>query len=102
MVEFKTAIPSIHYSRIKRQSFDPAYKWQLVGNLMITGRNWIDFVSFCPDFPVSKRLYTYRCYASSFEREFRQADTKINLFRKVIAEAKESIMGLSYLNTGDE
>ena len=33
LIEIKSAIASIHYARIAKQSFDSTYKWQLVGHL---------------------------------------------------------------------
>jgi putative phage-type endonuclease len=33
-----------------------AYRWQLQGFLWITGREWVHFVSYCPDYPEEKRL----------------------------------------------
>lgn len=95
-VEIKSAIISIHYARIKSQSFDSAHKWQLVGNLKISGREWIDFISYCADFPDERKIYVYRCWKAEFAKEFEQIDIRLGEFRKLIAEAKAVILDNDY------
>lgn len=96
VIEIKSAIPSIHYARIARQSYDPAYKWQLVSNLKLTGRDWIDFISYCSDFPEDKRLYVHRSYRKDFEKEFAQVDERMTEFRELITKTKEIILNNNY------
>lgn len=96
-IEIKCAIPSIHYERIRKQSYDSAYKWQLVGNMMIPGRKWIDFVSFCPEFPPDKRLYIVKLRACNFKEEFDMVRIRVNEFRRLIKETKETILNSNYL-----
>jgi hypothetical protein len=43
VVEVKSVIAPTHYDNLQRGTFDPAYKWQLVGHLDCTGREWVDF-----------------------------------------------------------
>lgn len=69
VLEIKSVIDTTHYATMKRGSFDPAYKWQLVGHLECTGRKWVDFASFCSDFPEEKQLLVYRTYADEFKEE---------------------------------
>ncbi len=96
VIEIKSAIPSIHYSRIARQSFDPAYKWQLAGNLRITGREWIDFISYCSTFPEGKQLYVHRSYKDDFVEEFEMIDARLDEFRILIDASKNIILNNSY------
>jgi len=37
-----------------------AYRWQIQGALWVTGRQWWDFVSYCPDYPVKRELLIER------------------------------------------
>ena len=60
VLEIKSVIATTHYATLQRGSFDPAYKWQLVGHLDCTGRDWVDFASYCSDFPEGKQLIVYR------------------------------------------
>ena len=97
LIEIKSAIPSIHFARIKSQSFDSAYKWQLAGNLKFTGREYIDFVSYCSSFPAELQLYVYRCHKADFDKEFKMIDVRLNEFRALIKETKQTILNNEYL-----
>ncbi|MEM6363311.1 MAG: lambda exonuclease family protein [Planctomycetota bacterium] len=39
---------------------DKDYKWQCQGNLWVTGRQWLDYVSFHPLFPEPMQLFVIR------------------------------------------
>ena len=91
LIEIKCAIPSIHFERIKRQTFDSSYKWQIIGNLYFTQRDWIDFVSYCPEFPESSQLYTHRSRKDEFTKEFSMIDERIDQFLELIADSKRII-----------
>ena len=41
VIEIKSVIASTHYATLRRNSFDPAYRWQLVSHLDCTGRAWV-------------------------------------------------------------
>lgn len=95
-VEIKSAIPSVHYNRIVKQSFDSAYKWQLVGHLKASGRDWVDFVSYCSSFPDDKKLYVHRSYRDDFSKEFEQVNTRLDEFRELINKTKQNIINGDY------
>ena len=96
MVEIKSAIPDVHYSRIENQSYDSAYRWQLIGNLKLSGREWIDFVSYCADYPEGKRIYVCRIWAEDCTESFRMIDERVDEFRELIAVAKHTILNNEY------
>lgn len=80
IIEIKSVIASTHYANLTRATFDPAYKWQLVGHLdCAPRRQWVDFVSFCSDFPQDSQLCVYR-----LRRE--QCEDELNMLRKRRAE----------------
>lgn len=60
VVEIKSVTAGTHFDTLRRESFDPAYRWQLVGHLDCTGRQWVDFISYCADFPEDLQLLVYR------------------------------------------
>lgn len=60
VVEIKSVIAPTHYATMQRGSFDPSYRWQLVGHLDCTDRSWVDFVSYCSDFPADQQLIVCR------------------------------------------
>jgi len=96
LIEVKSAIPSIHYARIAKQSFDAAYKWQCAGNLKFSGREWLDFISYCADYPTDKRIYVYRCWRDDFTKEFEMIDSRLAEFRSLIKSAKGVIENSAY------
>jgi len=96
MVEIKSALPAVHYNRIKKQSYDSAYKWQLVGHLKISGRDWVDFISYCSSFPDDKKLYVHRSYKEDFSKEFEMVDARLKEFRTLISETKATILNNNY------
>lgn len=97
LIEIKSVIASVHYNNIKRQAVDPAYKWQCIGNLKFTGRDWIDFVSYCAEFPEDKQLFTNRLYKQDLAEEFEMLNTRIEQFQTIVAETKETILSSKYL-----
>lgn len=102
VVEIKSAIGSMHYDRIRKQSYDAAYKWQLAGNLKFSGREWIDFISYCSDYPEGKQIYVYRCTRQSFAKEFEMIDYRLHDFRKLIKQAAHVIMNNNYSLMGEQ
>lgn len=102
VIEIKSAIPAIHHARIKSQTFDSTYKWQLVANLKYTGRDWIDFISYCSDFPDDKKLYVYRCRKEDFVKEFKMLDERLAEFWELIEETKQTILDSNYFVVGNE
>lgn len=69
VVEFKAVIATTHYATIRRGSFDPSYRWQLVTHLDCTGCEWVDFGSYCADFPEDKQLIVHRLYRDQCQEE---------------------------------
>jgi hypothetical protein len=60
VIEIKSVIAPTHYATMRRGSFDPAYRWQLIGHLDCTERQWVDFASYCADFPEHQQLIVHR------------------------------------------
>jgi len=48
------------YLLFKEKAIDSKYLWQIQMNLMITGRNWWDFIAYNPNYP--KSIFIYRIY----------------------------------------
>ncbi len=62
IVEIKSVIPKVHYATLRRGAPDPRYKWQLLGHLDCSGREWVDFISYCEAFPTQRQLIVHRLY----------------------------------------
>ena len=90
VVEIKSVTAPIHYATLRRESFDPAYRWQLIGHLDCTGRQWVDFVSYYSDFPEEKQLIVHRLHRTDCEAEILR-----------LRQRREKFIGLVYetLNT---
>lgn len=60
LIEIKCPKYSTHFETIIKGGYDSAYKWQIAGQMWLYDRPWCDFVSYCPEFPESKKLYIFR------------------------------------------
>jgi len=96
LIEIKSVIASTQFATVKRQALDPAYKWQCVGNLKFTGRDWIDFVSYCSEFPEDNQLFIHRLKKEDQQNEFEMIDLRIVEFKKLVEETKNTILTNNY------
>ena len=96
VIEIKSVIAPIHFATVKRQSLDPAYRWQCIGNLKFTGRDWLDFVSYCSEFPEGKQLFTHRITPAGLEDEFKMIDLRIAEFKTLVDSVRDKILNSSY------
>jgi len=86
VVEIKSVIAKTHYATLRRESYDPSYRWQLVGHLDCTGRQWVDFISYCADFPDGKQLAVYRLTRDECVDELRRLHERRNQFLSLTNE----------------
>lgn len=94
VIEIKSAISNfIHYERIRKDSIDSQYKWQCIGNLKASGRDYLDFISSCPSFPNEQKLYVKRILADDLQDEFKMIDTRIDEFKALVSKTKATIIG---------
>jgi len=91
VLEIKSVIYSTHYDTIKRGTFDPSYKWQLVGHLDCTGRDWVDFASYCADFPEASKLIVYRTYRDAFKAELERLRDRREQFLELVERTARDI-----------
>jgi len=90
-IEIKCVIAPVHYDTIRRGSFDPAYRWQLIGHLDCTGREWFDFISYCADFPAASRLFVDRLYRRDYEQEIQQLRARRSELLVLVQDIKADI-----------
>lgn len=84
VIEIKSVIASTHYATLKRGSFDPSYRWQLVGHLDCTARDWVDFVSYCATFPVHNQLIIHRLYRKDYAEELARLAARREMFLELV------------------
>lgn len=90
-VEIKSVTASVHYATLRRGSFDPAYRWQLIGHLDCTGRDWIDFISYCSEFPEASQLIVYRLNRSDYEEDIKRLCERREAFLELVEQTYQSI-----------
>ena len=83
-IEIKSVIPKTQWKRIKSGEPDSSYYWQNIGHLLISGRAWCDFISFCPEMPENKRLIVFRIERD--EEELEKLKNRLNEFWQVVLE----------------
>jgi len=93
LIEIKSVIDCVQYANIKRGGYDPSYKWQLIFNLQTTDREWIDFVSYCADFPDKTKLYVHRINKEECTDLFKMMDLRIDEFSTLVYIIKKTIRG---------
>lgn len=93
IIEIKSVLDHVHYNSIKRNNVDPAYKWQVYFNLKVIGRDWIDFVSYCADYPEDTRLFIFRVNKEDVREQFEMLDSRIHDFLIEVDKAKQFILG---------
>ncbi len=86
VLEIKCVIAPIHHATIKRGKPDPSYKWQIVGHFDGTGRDWVDFASYCSDYPEHRQLVVYRTYRAEVETELAQLAERRAQFLELVQQ----------------
>lgn len=69
VLEVKCVIATTHEANIKRGKPDPAYRWQTVGHFAGTNREWVDWLSYCSDYPEWRQLVVFRVWRGEVEKE---------------------------------
>lgn len=91
VVEIKSVTAAVHYATLRRESFDPAYRWQLIGHLDCTGRDWVDFVSYCSEFPAASQLIVHRLRRSECADEIQRLRDRRDAFLELVEQTYQTI-----------
>jgi hypothetical protein len=91
VIEIKSVIAETHYKTLKRGSFDPSYRWQLIGHLDCIGRDWVDFVSYCADFPRDLKLLVYRLHRDDCADELKKLNERRAEFLALVDEIEDRL-----------
>lgn len=84
VIEIKSVIDSTHYETIRRGTYDSAYKWQIVTHFDGTGRDWVDYASYCEDYPEWNQLVVYRTYRDEVKDELDMLQERRSQFIELI------------------
>jgi len=91
VIEIKSVLPHVHYANITRRSFDPSYKWQLIGHLECTNKEWVDFVSYCSEFPRNSQLCVYRLNKNDYVDEISKLAERRDEFISLVNQYERDI-----------
>lgn len=91
IIEIKSVIKTVHYATLMRGTFDPAYRWQLIGHLEGTGRQWVDFISYCPDYPEHHQLLIYRVNRDDVQEEIQRLRHRRDEFEGLIQSIMDNL-----------
>ena len=58
---------------------------------MITGRSWIDFVSYCADFPDNNQLFVFRLHSENYREETVKLTARLLEFNDYVKQIKRVI-----------
>lgn len=90
VIEIKSVIASTQYDTIKRGSFDPSYKWQIAGHFD-SGRKWVDYISYCPDYAEWNQLVVYRVYREEMAAEIEMLHQRRAEFLELVETKQDEI-----------
>jgi len=60
VIEIKCVKYNTHFKRLMEGGYDSSYQWQMRGQMWLYDVDWCDFISYCPDVPLNKRIHIYR------------------------------------------
>jgi hypothetical protein len=88
-IEIKSVIDWTQRNTIKRNSFDPAYKWQILGNIWLCDLEWLDFVSYGYNYTESKKLFIHRVNRADYLEEIEMIEIRLKEFLELIEDEKK-------------
>lgn len=96
LLEIKTRLPHLQVELLLSGSIPSQHVAQIQAGLWVTGRKWLDFVSFCPGMPFfQKRIFPDGGYIEAmreevikFYAEMREKITKIEALNGTIPQPK--------------
>lgn len=90
-IEIKSVIQWTQRNTIKRGSFDPAYRWQLLGNIWLCGWDWCDFISYGYKSTENTKLFIDRLDSNCFVEEINKIEPRLEDFLELIETEKKYI-----------
>jgi len=87
-IEIKSVIDWTQRTTIKRNSFDPGYKWQIFGNIWLCKLDYLDFISYGYNYTEGKKLFVHRVYRKDYETEIEMIEPRLKQFLELIETEK--------------
>jgi predicted phage-related endonuclease len=98
-VEYKNPQAATHYQTLMDKTIPEHYYWQIIQNLLVTGRDFWDYVSYHPDFPENAQLYIERVERSKVEKDIQRLAEEIG---KADAEVEQLIKQVKEYTNGQD
>lgn len=77
-VEYKNPKAATHYNTLKTGEIPEHYYWQILQNILVTGADFWDYVSFHPVFPVSSQLFIKRVNREDVSDDLEKLKTELS------------------------
>ena len=90
-LEIKTRLGKLQAELLCNQEIDKSHLVQVQFNLWVTGRDWWDYVSFCPDMP----LFVKRFYPD--EQMHKQFEIKAKAFYQLLDDEMAKMIGVNHV-----
>lgn len=87
-VEYKNPKAATHLKTLKTGEVPEHYYWQVLQNLLVTGRDWWDYVSFHPAFPPTSQLFIKRINRADVTDDIERLKTELS---KANAEVEQEM-----------
>lgn len=87
LIEIKTKLAHLQAEALLADKVPNEHLGQIQGGLLVTGRQYLDFISYCPNMPIFiKRVFRDEAYLSNLREELAK-------FEAELAQTVETILG---------
>ena len=90
-VEIKNPLPATHAQTLKEHKIPEYYYWQVLQNLLVTGKDSWDYVSHRADFPPNASLYIETVHRSEVEKDLTKLAEELQKANQEIEKEVEFI-----------
>ena len=94
IVEIKCPACGTHLERLRSREIPELYKWQILTQLIVTGRKWVDFVDYDPRFR-NKGLELLIIHWEPTEAELKECEARLREFLDELNKTMEEINQLA-------
>lgn len=88
-IEIKCVKQNTHYNVIEAEYYDIKYKWQIQGQMLIADLDYVDFVSYCADYPPETELFIFKVERNNIQSD--QLKRRLERFSKLVLECQKTI-----------
>ena len=88
-IEIKSVIQWTQRTTIKRGSFDPSYKWQMLGNIWLCDWDWCDFISYGYKSTENTKLFIDRLTKEDHQEDIEKIEPRLEQFLELIEQEKK-------------